>query len=343
MTGLERNSDHVIMASYAPLLVNLNHRAWNPDLINFDSANWYGLPGYYVQKMFAENRGDVSLPTTVESPMTEETVSRGRVGVGTWNTAAEFKDVIVTAPDGKVLLASDFSKNADGWKQFGAGADWKVQDGALRQGAEKEFIRALAGDKTWTDYTITLKARKISGAEGFLIMFHIANDDGRLWWNLGGWGNTDDSIEAAGRRIDSKHVQVQSGRWYDLKLTVSGKNVKCWLDGKLVHDLDYESGGRVTALYAVAATDKKTGDVIVKVVNANSKTLETGLDLIGAKNLTGGGTAITLTSASGEDENSLAEPMKVSPKTEQLTFSGTSLTRSFPGNSLTILRLKTTP
>jgi len=342
MTGLERNSDLVIMASYAPLLVNLNHRAWNPDLINFDSANWYGLPGYYVQKMFAENRGDVSLPTAVESPMTEETVtSGGRIGVGTWNTAAEFKDVTVTTPDGKVLLASDFTKNADGWKLLGDGADWQVRDGALRQGAEKEFIRALAGDKSWTDYTITLKARKISGAEGFLIMFHIAKDDGRLWWNLGGWGDTDDSIEATGGRIDSKHGHVENGRWYDLKLTVSGKNVKCWLDGKLVHDLDYESGGRVTALYAVAATDKKTGDVIVKVVNANPKPLATEVDLSGAKNLTGHGTATTLTSASGDDENSLAEPMKVSPKTEPVTFSGTSLTRSFPGNSLTILRLKT--
>ena len=57
MTGLERNSDVVVMASYAPLLVNLNHRAWNPDLINFDSSRWYGLPSYYVQKLFAENRG----------------------------------------------------------------------------------------------------------------------------------------------------------------------------------------------------------------------------------------------------------------------------------------------
>jgi hypothetical protein len=44
MTGLERNSDHVVMASYAPLLVNLNRRAWNPDLVNFDSSRWYGLP-----------------------------------------------------------------------------------------------------------------------------------------------------------------------------------------------------------------------------------------------------------------------------------------------------------
>ena len=68
MTGMERNSDVVTMASYAPLFVNMNHRAWNPDLINFDSSRWYGLPGYYVQQMFSENRGDVTLPVQVESP-----------------------------------------------------------------------------------------------------------------------------------------------------------------------------------------------------------------------------------------------------------------------------------
>ena len=77
MTGLERNSDHVIMASYAPLLVNLNHRAWNPDLINFDSSRWYGLPGYYVQQMFAENRGDTYLPVEVRSPIAETGAAGG--------------------------------------------------------------------------------------------------------------------------------------------------------------------------------------------------------------------------------------------------------------------------
>jgi alpha-L-arabinofuranosidase len=48
-----------------------------------------------------------------------------------------------------------------------------------------------------------------------------------------------------------------------------------------------------------------------------------------------------LTSESGADENSLAEPMKVSPKTEAVEFTGTSLKRSFPGNSFTVLRLQT--
>ena len=42
MTGMERNSDVVVMASYAPLFVNVNHKRWNPDLINFDSSRVYG-------------------------------------------------------------------------------------------------------------------------------------------------------------------------------------------------------------------------------------------------------------------------------------------------------------
>jgi len=340
MTGLERNSDHVVMASYAPLLVNLNHRAWNPDLINFDSSKWYGLPSYYVQKMFAENRGDVSLPTTVVSPQAEAAVNGGMIGVGTWNTAAEFKDIKVTAPDGKVLFESDFSNGTKGWKLLGNGADWKAQDGALRQGAEKEFIRALAGKREWVDYTLTLKARKISGAEGFLILFRIAGNEDRTWWNLGGWGNTADGIESGGT-LDSKPGHIETDRWYEIKLVVSGNNVKCYLDGQLVHDLNYDAGGKIMSLYAVAATDEKSGDLIVKVVNANASPLETEVDLSGAKNLTGQGTATVLTSQSGTDENTLTEPTKVSPKTESISFSGTLLKRSFPGNSFTVLRLQT--
>lgn len=340
MTGMERNSDQVVMASYAPLLVNLNHRAWNPDLINFDSSKWYGLPSYYVQKMFAENRGDVYLPTAAQSPISEPTSSGGMIGVGTWNTAAEFKDIKVTAPDGTVLLASDFSNGTQGWKLLGDDADWKTQDGALRQSAEKEFIRALAGKRDWTDYTITLKARKISGAEGFLVLFHISGDDDRTWWNIGGWGNTSDAVESGGT-LDSKSSHIDTGRWYDIKVSVSGRNVKCWLDGQLIHDLNYESGGEIKSLYATSATDAQSGDIIVKVVNANAAPLETELDLSGANNLAGKGTATVLTSENATDENSLDDPLKVSPKTEALSFNGTTLARSFPGNSLTVLRLQT--
>ncbi|GEM_PF-464487 len=67
MTGMERNSDIVAMACYAPLFCNLNNPSWYPDLIYFNGTNVFGTPSYYVQQMFSRNRGNVVLPTSVSA------------------------------------------------------------------------------------------------------------------------------------------------------------------------------------------------------------------------------------------------------------------------------------
>jgi alpha-N-arabinofuranosidase len=60
MTGMERNSDLVIMASYAPLFVNINPLAmqWTPDLIGYNALESYGSPSYYAQVIFGTYHGD---------------------------------------------------------------------------------------------------------------------------------------------------------------------------------------------------------------------------------------------------------------------------------------------
>lgn len=60
MTGMERNSDTIIMAAYAPLLVNVNPGGmqWETDLIGYDALRSYGSPSYYAQAMFATYLGD---------------------------------------------------------------------------------------------------------------------------------------------------------------------------------------------------------------------------------------------------------------------------------------------
>ena len=67
MTGLERNSDLVIMAAYAPLFVNVNPGAmqWSSDLIGYDALNSYGSPSYYAQVMFASCLGDHTLNSSL--------------------------------------------------------------------------------------------------------------------------------------------------------------------------------------------------------------------------------------------------------------------------------------
>lgn len=64
LTGLERNADVVVMNCYAPLFVNVNPggRQWAVNLIGYDALTSFGSPSYYVQRMFATNRGDTVLP-----------------------------------------------------------------------------------------------------------------------------------------------------------------------------------------------------------------------------------------------------------------------------------------
>jgi len=68
MTGMERNSDIIVMAAYAPLLVNLNPGGmqWAPDLIGYDTMSSYGSPGYYAQVIFASHLGDQTLGSKLE-------------------------------------------------------------------------------------------------------------------------------------------------------------------------------------------------------------------------------------------------------------------------------------
>jgi alpha-N-arabinofuranosidase len=65
MTGMERNSDLIVMASYAPLFVNVNPGGmqWESDLIGYNALASYGSPSYYAQVMFAEYLG-TEVPTS---------------------------------------------------------------------------------------------------------------------------------------------------------------------------------------------------------------------------------------------------------------------------------------
>ncbi|KAF9889360.1 hypothetical protein FE257_007470 [Aspergillus nanangensis] len=64
MIGLERNSDVVRMAAYAPLLQHFGFTQWSPTLIGFDSSpdSLTLSTSYYVQQMFSRNRGETILP-----------------------------------------------------------------------------------------------------------------------------------------------------------------------------------------------------------------------------------------------------------------------------------------
>ncbi len=341
LTGLLRNSDHVIMEAYAPLFTNVNPKAWqwSTNLIGYDALHSFGSPAYYVQTMFGQNTGDTILPVKVAAPATAKNIARGGIGVGTWGTQAQFDDIKVTAPDGRVLYSQDFQNGAPNF-QSKAG-DWNAVDGVYAQTGGGEPAQAFAGDANWTDYTLTLRARKTGGDEGFLIPFHVRDADNYLWWNVGGWSNSRSRIQrvqggSASETGTNSPFQVETNRWYDLKIEVSGDQIRAYADGKLINQA---TDAAPSPFYSVASRDSKTGDIMLEAVNFSAAPQTMKLNLAGAKGLGNTAMAQVLTGLPG-DQNSIENPTKIAPRSMTLTGVGPNFSHTFPAYSVTVMRFK---
>jgi alpha-L-arabinofuranosidase len=339
MTGLERNGDLVELASYAPLLAREGFAQWAPDMIWFDGREAYGSPSYYVQKLFSNNRSAASLPYSLEvSPaVSRKKPLGGGIGLATWGTRAEFKDLEVTGRDGKPLLAPSLD-SLDGWKA-GTGI-WKSEGGIISQRSAFSDCRLVFNAPDWSDYSIEIKARKRSGTEGLIVMFGIRGAD-YYRWNLGGWGNTASAVEkgsADSRAVigESLPLSIETDRWYDLKVEIRGDSVRCFLDKVLIHEIRDQGGEG--PIYAHAGRDAE-GGYILKLVNVDASPRRLRIELENSKPLEGSCSATILSGTEAGAVNSFVAPKAVYPKTRMIEAVSTDFTYELEPNSLTVLRI----
>lgn len=111
MTGFERNSDLILMASYAPLFVNINPGGmqWESDLIGYDAMSSYGSPSYYAQVLFAKYLGD-TVPKSTAANLPERFFysatnrpSQGKIYLKLVNGNSEARTVTVHLEGAKAL------------------------------------------------------------------------------------------------------------------------------------------------------------------------------------------------------------------------------------------------
>jgi alpha-L-arabinofuranosidase len=344
MTGMERNSDIVQLASYAPLFANVNGIQWHPDLIYYDSSRGvFGTPSYYVQELFGQNRGDAVLPTSLTFTSTvTNPPPLGAIGLGSWSTSVQYTNIVVTS-NGVTLYQSDFvNQGTNGWRVHSG--TWSTNAGLYQQtSASTTDCRSTTGGTNWANYTITLRARKVSGSEGFLILFNWTDDNNWTWLNIGGWGNTLDGIEQnvngtktiLGTRNSDN---IAANQWYDISIVLNGSRMQCYLNDTLIQDVTYPATA-TSGLFASSTYNKASGQIIIKAVNPYSLPMSTTFNCTGANAIPPNGTLIQLSSGSAADENSLAVPTYVFPVTNSIAGSGTNFTITLPANSLSILRL----
>ena len=125
-----------------------------------------------------------------------------------------------------------------GMPEFVSGT-WEMNDGILQHTACEEAPLAICNYVIESDhYTVWCTARKDDGPEGFIIVFNYVDPQHYCRLNFGTNGNTQHTIE---QMSDDNWFQaathsgsVETGKWYDVKLTVAGDSVKAWLNDELV-------------------------------------------------------------------------------------------------------------
>lgn len=338
ISGMERNGDLVKMTSYAPLLENQNDRSWPVNLIWLDTDKVLGRSSYYVQKMSAENRPTYNVKSnmTMSTPRQVE-YNGGRIGFGSWNTQVEFKDVKVIQENGTAAtidLNNSIEKN---------GA-WTVENGVLSQKSSDEPAKYIVDGVNSNQFTLECKARKVGGNEGFLIYFGLSEDNKKGFvYNVAGWDNHTTAVEAvadnqlanlAGDRIDQT---LENNKWYEVKLVVTPRKSELYMDGKLILSHVPET---TSLQFFSSGYDEMTGELVVKVVNAEDQSYSLKIKLEGVDQVEETGKVISLSAGSDMEENSFEVPKKIYPQESAYKGFGKSFDYKFPPFSYTILRVK---
>lgn len=337
MTGMERNGDHVIMSSYAPLFCREGWLGWQPDAIFYDQSRVYGTPSFWIQQMFSANRPDRILPLEMNVSNLPEDPLHGIFGIGTWDTSCEFKNIRIepAEPDGEAM--PDWNNDKDAWRNlFG---DWTFENGTIRETSLKKNPRIFT-KRAFKDAVLTFQFRRTAGTEGFRVFFGSPNDWGSICWNYAGWGGGTSNFEGQGMKpVPGTPVSVETGRWYDVRMEIEGSTVRCFVDGKLIHEGRREP---IPAYASVAGLDEKSGETILKFVNADKEAKTMTIRLDGAEQGDIAGTATTLQSPTSDplDENSFDQPEKIVPKTTDFRAKAPEFSYEFPARSVVVLRWK---
>lgn len=338
ISGMERNGDLVKMASYAPLLENRNDRSWAVNLIWLDTDQVLGRSSYYVQQMAAENRPTYNVKSnlTMGTPQPLE-YEAGRFGFGSWNTQVEFKDVKVTEEDGTAVNL-DLNSVAD---KKGA---WMLENGVLSQTSLETPTRYIVDGFSSNRFTLECQVRKVGGHEGFFLYFGLSQDDKKGFvYNVAGWNNQSTAVEGVsdgqttGVVGDRVSQSLENNKWYDVKLVVTPQKSELYMDGKLIVAYAPET---TPLQFFSSGYDEATGELIVKVVNAEAEAYPLRVKLDGVSQVEKMGKVISLSAASDMDENSFEEPKKIYPQESEFKGFGKSFDYTFPPFSYTILRVK---
>jgi len=160
---------------------------------------------------------------------------------------------------------------------------WTIEDDTLVQLMITENARFVFGDQNWSDYEFTVEAQKTDGAEGFLILFRVLNEEEFYWYNIGGWGNVRSALEKGvrGRRwgvigptVDNS---IETGKWYKIQVRCEDARFQVMLDETTLLDFTDQDNPYLRGCVGVGTWNTKAKYRNIKVKSLDGKILFEGL------------------------------------------------------------------
>lgn len=196
------------------------------------------------------------------------------VALSSWGTSVSYDNLSILSEQGEVLYRTDFSNANDYLLDWNAnGGNWDIEGGTLNQTSTSMYGQCnVCYNLTGENCTIELDARKNSGSEGFLIAFSYNDPNNYVWWNLGGWNNTQHAIEqcmdGVKTTLCTKAGSIATGTDYHLRIVKSDEEVYCYVDNQLYHKVALADTRRVDVDATLSQTEE---ELVVTLANSTSQ------------------------------------------------------------------------
>lgn len=327
--GMERNQDLVRLASYAPLMENIHFAAWAPNLIAFDNRTSYGIPSYYIWKLFGNHRGRELVEIEEETPEIFRSAKGMPAILG--STGVHFRNARCNGE--AVTPAQDVLGYAeacgDGYTTR-PGDDTQANMRMMQRfGLDKQCLIVMGGDEETrsTDFEVEILAEqgKTLGVGAFAARwqrswYDMSEEQEKREWDFRfvhpyQWiiENGVSRIQDTGYRPHADlcapaEVNLREGEYNTLRMEADGERIRVWLNGEFVQEAALPVRQK-TASVATVTEDA----VIVKLVNfsESAENVEISLDCAVAPEYT-----LAYLCGDGEAMNSIAVPTAVHDREE---------------------------
>ncbi len=334
MTGLEKNAHAVGLACYAPMLCNVDYVNWKPDMIWFNNHEVFGTANYYVQKLFMHHQGDQLLRIEANGLESKQEATITPIN-GTFTLKTDLCSItlwdikIVNNDTGEIKQLSDLPVEISDTK-----------DDRLNGTTKPTFD---LGETSWKNYTLSFKAKKISGPKGFNLYFGKRDDNNQLLWEIGGWQNQDSALCSTVNGKTSCLTQsifnLNPDVEHEFTLDVSGRQLRASIDNVLFHDTE-DKLPVIEPLYYSASFEHSTGDVIVKVINVQENSVSSQIVLEDLRKTSLTVDVFEMSGHALDDENSFSAPERIFPKQKKLSAEDCRFSYDFPKHSITVFRMR---